>query len=136
MSSQRRSERNKTEKTEKTDFSLPPPLKLTERLQSSTPSKSISAEELNLDKVISEMETSIRQAESQLEELEAKSRLRAKQDQDRLSEMKKQLDSKQKKLKSAQEEGEKKTSGIVKVTDLRNNNKLLYVPFSQFRYSI
>ena len=55
-------------------------------------SKSISAEELNLDKKISEMETSICQAESQLEDLEAKSRLRAKQD--KLSKMKKQLDRK------------------------------------------
>ena len=115
MSDQRRSERNKNEKTEKTDFSLSPPLQLTERLQASTPSKSISAEELNLDKEISEMETSIRQAESQLEDLEAKSRLRAKQDQDRLSEMKKQLDRKQKKLKSAQEEGEKKLLTLLKL---------------------
>ena len=78
MSDQRRSERNKNEKTEKTDLSLPSPLQLTKRLQASTPSKSISAEEMNFDKEISEMETPIRQAESQLEHLEAKSRLRAK----------------------------------------------------------
>ena len=71
MSGQRRSERSKNEKREKTDLSLPPPLQLTERLQASTPSKSIYAEELNLDKEINEMETSICQAESQLEHLEA-----------------------------------------------------------------
>ena len=93
------------------------------RVYKRTASKSISAEELNLDKEISEIETSICQAESQLEDLEAKSRLRAKQD--KLSKVKKQLDRKQKKLKSAQEEGEKKTFDIVKVTDLRNNDKLL-----------
>ena len=86
-------------------------------------SKSISAEELNLDKEISEIETSVCQPESQLEDLEAKSRVQAKQD--KFSKVKKQLNRKQKKLKSAQEEGEKKTFDIVKVTDLRDNDKLL-----------
>ena len=99
------------------------------RVYKRTASKSISADELNLDKEISEMETSICQAESQLEDLEAKSRLRAKQD--KLSKMKKQLDRKQKKLKSAQEESEKKTFDIVQVTDLRNNNKLLKTAYKK-----